>query len=431
MPAAGQILDHYRVEEKLGEGAFGEVWCGVDVRLDRRVALKLPRARTDEDAEAWGRLLEEARAASALNHPYICATYDIGEEDGAGYIAMEYVEGQPLSEVLRAGPIPATLAASYGIEIAGALAHAHSRGVIHRDLKASNVMITPEGHTKLLDFGLARRLDATTIESLTQSRQSLAELGGAAGTLCYMAPEVLHGKPATRKSDLWSLGALLYEILSGRLPFEGQTPFELSMAIMVEDPPPLDARLPEQLRTLIRKCLEKDPAQRPADAAEIQAKLEQSKAALARTPRFHNFVVSRFRVVAAALIAVLALSGISFAWWHRRASQRPAAAITLVRQSPPLPAPGPAGAPSIAAPSQSGTTGTSAPSKSQPSSRQNSASHSRNAGDPNTDVWVNLKTKVYHCPGTRWYKKTENGKLLKQRQAELAGYHAASNKPCE
>jgi eukaryotic-like serine/threonine-protein kinase len=431
MLAAGQILGHYRIEERLGEGAFGEVWRGVDVRLDRKVALKAMRAGADEDPEAWGRLLEEARAASALNHPAICATYDVGEEDGTGYIAMEYVEGRALSDLVRSGTLTPALAVSYGVDMTAALAHAHGRGIIHRDLKASNVMITPEGHAKLLDFGLARRLNAPVLESLTQSRESLASLGGAAGTLCYMAPELLRGKPASIRSDLWSLGALLFETLSGRLPFQGQTPFELSMAIMVEEPPALDRALPAALRNAVRRCLEKDPVRRPTGAGEVQTVLEQSKAALAAAARNHSARRTRSRRAAASLIALLALGGLSFAWWHLRAGRRPAATITVVRK-PAAPAP----LTSAVAPSSTAATSPAGARTGQTLSRRttptpDAAGHARTAGNPNTDVWVNLKTKVYHCPGTRWYKQTASGRLMKQRQAELAGYHAASSKACE
>lgn len=431
MVAAAQILGHYRIEEKVGEGTFGDVWRGVDVRLDRRVALKVMRARVDDDPEAWGRLLEEGRAASALNHPGICATFDIGEEEGTGYIAMEYVEGRALSDLTSAGPLPPATAISYGIEIATALAHAHGHGVIHRDLKASNILITPEGHAKLLDFGLAQRLDAPAIEALSQSRKSLAELGGAAGTLIYMAPELLHGKAATTSSDIWSLGVLLYETLSGRLPFQGQTAFEVSMAIMVEDPPPLDSALPERLRSLVRKCLEKDPAGRPADAAAILAGLEESKAALADAERNRKTRRSRLQVAAASLIALLALGGSSFAWWRHRVNQHPAANIIVVKQTaPPAPFIPQSMTPSSGTSQFAGST-TAPAAKPSGKSPANSGGHASPTGNPNTDVWVNLKTKVYHCPGTRWYKKTASGELLKQRQAQLAGYRAASDKPCQ
>src|SRR5215472_114382 len=155
MPAAGKILGHYRVEEKLGEGSFGAVFRGEDLRLQRKVALKIPHLRGDSDGEAWGRLLREGRAASALNHPNICAIYDIGEEDGIHYIAFEYVEGRTLKDMIGEGPLAALTALSYAGQIAAALAHAHSRGFIHRDLKSSNVIITAAGQAKLLDFGLA------------------------------------------------------------------------------------------------------------------------------------------------------------------------------------------------------------------------------------------------------------------------------------
>jgi serine/threonine protein kinase len=432
MPETGQILGHYRLEQKLGEGAFGQVWRAVDIRLERKVALKLMHTSVDEQAEAWGRLLEEARAASALNHPAICATFDIGEEDGLGYIAMEYVEGRPLSALLSAGPLSPALALTYGIDMAAALDHAHNRGIVHRDIKASNVMIMPDGHTKLLDFGLARRLDAPTIESLSRSRQSMAELGGTAGTLCYMAPELLRGKPASPRSDLWSFGALLYEMLSGKLPFQGNTPFELSVAIMVESPAPLAPEVPEQVRKVVRKCLEKDAAARPADAGEVQTELETAVRALQTT---RGDAAKRTRSILAAIVGLAALAactlGLGLAWRHYRITHRPAPATITVVDAP---------APQSQTPRQAASVATAAPRRSgndagatlKPAgSAQKAHMHAPQDGNPNTDVWVNLKTRVYHCPGTRWYKKTANGRLIKQRQAQLAGYHAASDKPCE
>jgi len=284
MPVPGEIFGQYRVEEKLGEGGFGAVFRGEDLRLHRKVALKIPHRHGDEDAETWGRLLREARAASALNHPNICAIYDIGEVDDRNYIALEYVEGRRLGDVIRDGPLPALAALTYAGQIGTALAHAHSRGIIHRDLNASNVIITPEGQAKLLDFGLARRFDSQTIEALTQSRQSLADTGHAAGTLCYMAPEVLRGKPASVRSDLWSLGALLHQSLCGKLPFQAETPFELSLAIMLEEPQPLPPEVPAAARAVAAKCLQKEPANRFETAQQVVATLEEARAAIEGKP---------------------------------------------------------------------------------------------------------------------------------------------------
>jgi serine/threonine protein kinase len=308
MPAPGEIFGHYRVEEKLGEGAFGVVFRGEDLRLHRKVALKIPRRCGNEDAEAWGRLLREARAASALNHPNICAIYDIGEVDDRNFIALEYVEGRALSDVIRDGLLPAPTALTYAGQMAAALAHAHSRGIIHRDLKAANVVITSEGQAKLLDFGLARRLDSQTIEALSQSRQSLADIGHAAGTLCYMAPEVLRGKPATVRSDLWSLGALLHESLCGKLPFQAETPFELSLAIMLEEPKALSPEVPAAARAVVAKCLQKEPTKRYENAEELLEALEKARAALhAKRARW----VRRWFGLAGVLLVLTAGLGLS------------------------------------------------------------------------------------------------------------------------
>ncbi len=196
-----------------------------------------------------------------LNHPHIAAIYDLGEEDGRAYIAMEYVEGLPLADLIPEGGMPLEQVERYAAQIAGALAFAHQQGVIHGDLKGSNIIVTPEGNIKLLDFGLGRRIPRSGMAEVTGSCLPLAEAGATAGTLPYLAPEVLRGSPTSRQSDVWALGVLLYQMATGELPFRGATPFELSVEIMVGTPPKL-AQLPEPLQSTLRRCLEKDAAAR-------------------------------------------------------------------------------------------------------------------------------------------------------------------------
>jgi serine/threonine protein kinase len=410
MPAAGRILGHYRVEEKLGEGAFGAVFRGEDLRLHRKVALKIPHRQGQADAETWGRLLREGRAASALNHPNICGIYDIGEEEDLNYIALEYVEGRPLSAVIRDAPLPVQEALMYAGHIAAALAHAHGRGFIHRDLKGSNVVITAEGQAKLLDFGLARRLDSQTIEAMTQSRQSLADVGGAAGTLCYMAPEVLRGKGASVRSDLWSLGALLHESLCGKLPFQGETPFELSLAIMVEQPQPLPAKIPAAVRAVAAKCLQKEPSNRYESAQQLLTAIEAARAAIDAKPApwFRRWL-------AIVGIPLVLAASVAFAWrWHHDTSVRAAPPGVIVVRAP--------------APSQSLFANPGV--QSSPATQHPAQPRRRYEGNPGLQVWVNVKSGIYHCsePPTH---NTDNWKLMSQLDAEKNGYRASRNKPCE
>ena len=408
MPAPGSVLGHYRIEEKLGEGAFGSVFRGEDVRLHRKVAVKVLHPRGADDAEAWGRLLEEARAASALHHPNICSIYDVGEDEGLNFIALEYVEGRPLADLIREGPLPLTSALSYATQVAGALAHAHRRRIIHRDLKASNIMITPEGHATLLDFGLARRLETQVIESLTQSRQSLADLGSLAGTLCYMAPEVLRGKPAGVRSDLWSLGALLYETLAGHRPFAGENPFELSVAIMVDNPEPLPPEVPALVRQAVSRCLQKEPRKRFASAEELLTALNSARAKIDGKRRWLSW---RSRSIIALSALVLA-AGVIYSW-RRRADLAGAARVKAISvQTPAVPA---AAQPALEA--------LSPPPVKRPQAH-------KLPGDPNAQVWVNTKSRVYHCTEPASYTSAGHWKVMKQVEAEKSGYRASRSQPC-
>lgn len=414
MVAPGEILAHYRIEEKLGGGTFGTVFRARDVRLDREVAVKILHHQDSEDETELGRVLQEGRAASALNHPNICAIYDAGEEDGLHYIAMEYVEGWTLAELVEGGPLPVRKALDYVAQMAGALAHAHSRGIIHRDLKASNVVITADNQAKLLDFGLARRLGTEQLEVATQSRQSLGEVGGLAGTLAYMAPELLRGKPASASSDLWSLGAMLYQMLAGSLPFKGETPFELSLAIMVEAPPPLPPEVPHAVRAIVERCLEKEPEKRYRSGEELAQRLEAARAELeGGGERRTLFRRSRVMVAGAVLAAIMA-AAVAWRWHERKGVNTVPPAITVVQ-------------PSAAQPAQSVPATAPAASPASPSPKPSR----QYPGKPEILVWVNTKTGIYHCPGSRWYKNTADGALMPQRQAQQRGYRPAASKPCE
>jgi serine/threonine protein kinase len=191
----GTRLGHYEITVRIGAGGMGEVWRAHDTRLERDVALKVLPAEALADETARARLVREARLASQLNHPHICTIYDVGETDGQTYIAMELLEGQALSARVAEGPLPVDQVLRYGQQVADALAHAHARGVVHRDLKSANVVITPEGLAKVLDFGLAKRLEDHELDEATHSQASLTAPGTVVGTLAYMAPEQLHGRP--------------------------------------------------------------------------------------------------------------------------------------------------------------------------------------------------------------------------------------------
>ena len=308
----GEQLGSYTILSLLGAGGMGEVYRAHDTKLGRDVALKvLPRELADEP-ERRTRLLREARAAASLNHPNICTIHEVGEADGRAYIAMEVVEGQPLSIRLAEGPLPPEEVLRYGLQLAEALAHAHDRGVVHRDLKSANVMVTPEGRVKVLDFGLAKRLSGEELaEVTTRSHASLTQPGAILGTLPYMAPEQLRAQPADARSDVWALGVVLYEMAAGARPFEGHTGFELSSAIFHESPPPLPSRVPAPLQAVTSRCLEKEPARRYQRASEVRAALETvaSRATARVTPGRVSGRLSPRLIAAASLAVVLGLTG--------------------------------------------------------------------------------------------------------------------------
>jgi tetratricopeptide (TPR) repeat protein/TolB-like protein len=275
---AGQIVGHYKLERLVGMGGMGQVYVARDLDLGRSVAIKIALG---SDADSQARLRREAQHASRLNHPNICTIHEVGDSGAVPYIVMEFVEGRRLSDVIPAEGLSILDLQRYGSQIADALAHAHRHGVLHRDLKAANVVVTPDGRAKVLDFGLARRLSAESLKDVSQSQESVTGESTVAGTLACMAPEQFRGAPADPRTDVWALGVLLYEMATGRRPFTGATGFLLSAAILHEAPASLPETLPHSFRAIVTRCLEKEPGARYQSAEAVRQALD---APLANAP---------------------------------------------------------------------------------------------------------------------------------------------------
>jgi serine/threonine-protein kinase len=261
--------------------------------------------------------VHEARLASKLNHPHICTIYEVGESDGQTFIAMELVDGQALSARVADDPLPVEQVLRYGQQMADALAHAHGRGVVHRDFKSANVVVTPDGQVKVLDFGLAKRLTGEELtDATTVSRHSLTAPGVVAGTLAYMAPEQFRGQTADARSDIWALGIVLYEMAAGKRPFQGQTGFELSSAILSQPVPALAGSVPAPLEGVIDRCLAKEPGLRYQRAGEVRAALDAvaSGQPMAARPMWRAVVHRRRGLVATvgSILALLAITAVLF-----------------------------------------------------------------------------------------------------------------------
>jgi len=323
----GTRLGPYEIIAPLGAGGMGEVYRARDSRLGRDVAVKVLPGHLSASPEVRSRFEREAKTISSLNHPHICTLFDVGREGDTDYLVMELVEGETLARRLEAGPLPAAQTVRLGVEIADALARAHRAGIVHRDLKPANVMVTRSG-AKLMDFGLARAgaaigpvgsgsRDATALTMTPTRATPLTAEGAIVGTFQYMAPEQLEGKEADARSDIWALGCLLYETLTGKRPFGGASQASLISSIMKDEPPPpreLAALTPPALDRIIRQCLAKDPEDRWQSAADLKRELEwiaeggSGAVSAAASPETTPAGKRRLVPVAAALVVVAALA---------------------------------------------------------------------------------------------------------------------------
>jgi serine/threonine protein kinase len=330
--APGTRFGAYDVLALIGAGGMGEVYRARDTRLDRIVAIKVLPARLAKDSLFRDRFDREARAISSLDHPHICALYDVGEQQGTSYLVMQYLEGETLADRLKKGALPLDQALQFAIQIADALATAHKAGIVHRDLKPGNIMLTRSG-AKLLDFGLAKTgapLGAGAgLSTLPTTPPNLTAQGTILGTLQYMAPEQLEGKEADARTDIFAFGAFVYEMITGRKAFEGKSQASLIGAILEREPPPLSTLqplTPPMLDRVVKKCLAKTPEERWQSAKDLHDELRwvaegaMAPTAVTRTP--NGRARKRLAWIVPALLVVLVASAFEVAY---------------VRTPPPLP----------------------------------------------------------------------------------------------
>ncbi len=266
----GKTISHYKILDKLGEGGMGMVYKAIDTNLERTVALKLLKTETIGDHVAKERFFQEAKTASSLNHPNICTIYEIDTWHERDFISMEYVEGKTVKQKIDSAPLPLDDVLEIGIQIGEALREAHDHGIVHRDIKAENIMVTGKRQVKVLDFGLAK----------IKGKSTITKLGTTMGTVAYMSPEQSHGQKVDHRADIWSLGVVLYEMLTGQLPFKGEYESAVIYSILNKIQEPitgLRTGVPINLESIVSKCLEKDKAERYQHADELLVDLRKLK----------------------------------------------------------------------------------------------------------------------------------------------------------
>ncbi len=316
----GRQISRYRVLFHLGHGGMGEVYLAEDTSLGRKVALKFLSTPHAADEGARQRLLREAQAAASLDHPFVCKVYEAGFGDEQPFIAMEYVTGRTLKDHLASGPIPMAQALHLASEIAEAVNFAHERGIVHRDLKPANVMVTPDGHAKVMDFGVAKRLTVESTDADATVLASMTAAGEVVGTPAYMSPEQLKGKPLDARSDVFAFGLILFEMLTGAHPYLKSSALLTATAILNDPEPLLSQKLPEApplLDHVISRCLAKEPARRYGSLADVHIELAAVAGGSTRsTVRDATLPRARRRWLAAAVTTVVLLAGGAFVTWQ-------------------------------------------------------------------------------------------------------------------
>jgi dienelactone hydrolase len=318
----GRTLGHYELLDEIGRGGMGVVYQARDTRLDRVVAVKLLPPDKMSDPGRQRRFVQEAKAASALNHPNIVIIHEIDSLDGAEFIVMEHVDGTPLDRLIPGEGLPLTQALAYAVQIADALAAAHTAGIVHRDIKPGNVVVTATGRVKVLDFGLAKLMERAGPDEATITAEAATLAGAIVGTVGYASPEQIEAKPVDARSDVFSFGAMLYEMLTGRRPFQGNSQLSTLAAILRDTPEPVAAvrpDVPAAINGILKRCLEKNPGNRYASAVELHEELAAVQTRMAISPVGVRALLHRFAVPAALLLIAIAGSAVWLAWRSSRA----------------------------------------------------------------------------------------------------------------